>query len=346
MILYQTILQILNFLVVSALLTTSLCLILRRFAFKLSLVDRPDQRKVHNFDTPLVGGISIFLTSLILLMIFDEMWIDNVWILFIFASLYLFLGIADDLLDLQAGMKLFFQILIATVFIVTSKLCITNLGIPIGYTKPLELGILSIPITLLAIVGFTNAINMIDGCDGLAVGLLIIPLLALILFGSWELGKLNNIFLLTLLFSLIIFLFFNFSSNRNLKIFLGDGGTLFLGFIVASNLIQFAEKNTTYDPSIVLWFIAVPLYDFCTVIFIRFILNRKIMVADRSHIHHFLLSKNFTHFQTTLLIVLSAVALLFIGVLITLYYHNLSILIFFLIFILYLSFRIFSSKAN
>jgi len=141
-------------------------------------------------------------------------------------------------------------------------------------------------------------------------------------------------------------MFFNFADSDNLKIFLGDGGSLFLGFLVSATLIGFVENNSTYDPSIVLWFVAVPVFDFFTVIMRRLILKRRVFAADRSHIHHFILSRGFSHFQTTMLILAAALVLLFAGGFVGTYYPRLSLITFVLLFISYFSFRMFAGKAS
>ena len=114
--------------------------------------------------------------------------------------------------------------------------------------------------------------------------------------------------------SLISFLPFNFSNNTKFKTFLGDGGSLFLGFLVSALLVQFAEVNLTYDPSIVLWFAAVPILDLCAVVTTRLLMKRKITAADRNHIHHYFLSKGYSHLWVTVLITAASLALLLFGV--------------------------------
>ena len=158
---------------------------------------------------------------------------------------------------------------------------------------------LSIPFTVLAIVGLQNTFNMVDGCDGLAASLVLVSLLALIFVAPEVLSELSRKILLVLSSSILVFLFFNFSNSKGLKAFLGDGGSLSLGFIVAASFVEFSASNTLYDPSLVLWFAAIPIMDFCTVIVRRTLLKRKIMAADRSHLHHLLLSLGLSHLQIT-----------------------------------------------
>lgn len=326
-------------------LSPVLFVLIRSLAIKVSLLDMPNERKYHQNQTPLTGGISIFLVSFLTLHFFFETISIDLFISLVCGGFMLTLGIIDDKLDLSAYKKLFFQSLITLTFILLTDYDINDLGNPLGFSGPLELGLLSVPFTLLAIIGLTNAINMIDGCDGLASSLIIISLLAILIFETAELNN-SDQFLLALVSSLTVFLFFNFSNNKNIKIFLGDGGSLFLGFIVATSLVKFIGKNTHYDSSIVLWFSAIIIFDFCAVIVIRKLQKRKIFAADRNHIHHLLLSSGLSHFQTTALISAFAVVLLLFGVTVTINHPNLSLWFFFALFLLYLLFRIFIKKAK
>lgn len=333
-------------LVFASLLSSAFLLLLRRLAIKVSLLDSPYKRNFHQDQTPLIGGISIFLSSLLTSFIFFEAISSDLLTLILCGGLMLILGVIDDRFDLPASKKLFFQTLIALTFIIVTDCTINNLGAPLGFSSSLELGLLSVPFTLFAIVGLTNAFNMIDGCDGLASSLIIIALLALLIFESSELNDSNHLLLLIFASNLIVFQFFNFSKNENTKVFLGDGGSLFLGFIVAINLVKFVNKNTLYDPSIALWFTAVIIFDFCAVIVVRKLKRRKMFAADRSHIHHLLLSLGLSHFQTTALISAAAVVLLLFGVIVTTNQPSFSFWSFLALFFLYLSFRFFFRKAE
>ena len=144
--------------------------------------------------------------------------------------------------------------------------------------------------------------------------------------------------------SIFVFLLFNFSNNPALKIFLGDGGSLFLGFIISVSLVEFAKGNETYSPSMVLWFVAIPVYDFCAVVARRLLLRRKIMFADRSHIHHYLLSFGLSHFQTTMLVLFAAITLLCLGVFLEVNYPSLSLFAFVGLFTFYLSLRLLNRR--
>lgn len=326
-------------------LTISLNLILKTVAHKISLVDRPDARKSHKNVTPLIGGICIYLACSISFFIFDDIWDQDLRSLIVFSGLYLFLGMLDDRLNLKASSKLLAELMISLIFVTSTGLQISNLGNPFGLAHTLELGLLSLPFTIFAIVGLMNAFNMIDGCDGLAASLAVLTMLAVSYFGLSHFEFSMQILLLMLVMSVVVFLFFNFSNNPALKVFLGDGGSLFLGFIVSVLLVKFAEVNQSYSPSIVLWFVAVPVFDFCAVVARRLLLKRKIMSADRSHLHHYLLSFGLSHFQITMVILFTAITFLCLGAFLEANYPSLSLFAFVGLFTIYLSFRLLNRRA-
>ncbi|MDA9897376.1 undecaprenyl/decaprenyl-phosphate alpha-N-acetylglucosaminyl 1-phosphate transferase [Alphaproteobacteria bacterium] len=325
-------------------LVITLIFLLKPLAHKILLVDIPDYRKLHQNNTPLIGGICIFLACGLSLFVFDDLGGQDLRSLIISSSLVLFLGVLDDQFDIRASAKLLTQVLTCSLFVASTGLQISSFGSPFGLSYSFELGLLSLPLTILAIVGLTNAFNMIDGCDGLAASLSVMTLLALLYFGASHFDLLLQKFLLMLVASLFVFLFFNFSNHPALKLFLGDGGSLFLGFVVSVLLVKFVEGNETHRPSMVLWFVAVPIYDFCAVVVRRLLLKRKIMSADRSHLHHYLLSIGFSHFKVTMLILVLAIILLCIGVFLEANYPSFSLVVFVGLFTIYLSLRLANFK--
>ena len=220
--------------IVVAVLTAVFIFVLKPLAIKVSLIDTPTVRKIHDGHIPLTGGISIFFATCLTSVIFNEaLPVDTVTLLAC-AGLSLLLGAADDKLDLGAFKKLILQTAIALTFVISTGHVVTSLGSPISYLSSIELGIFSTPFTVFAIVGLSNAFNMIDGCDGLAASLVIIPLLALIFMVAGGLSNPTRQTLLLLSSGIFVFMFFNFSNPKGLKTFLGDGGSL--GFIVAANI--------------------------------------------------------------------------------------------------------------
>jgi len=342
----QFVLQNFNVVIVVSLLTVFLVIALRPLAIKASFMDTPTTRKIHEGKIPLTGGISIFFATCLTSVIFYESLPPDSMTLLACAGLSLLLGAIDDKFDLHASTKLTLQIAIVSIFIMSTGHIVTSLGSPIGFSGSVELGMLSIPFTVLAIVGLQNTFNMVDGCDGLAASLVLVSLLALIFVAPEVLSELSRKILLVLSSSILVFLFFNFSNSKGLKAFLGDGGSLSLGFIVAASFVEFSASNTLYDPSLVLWFAAIPIMDFCTVIVRRTLLKRKIMAADRSHLHHLLLSLGLSHLQITVLTSLAAVALLVFGLFVTSNHPNISFWFFVVLFLVYLSIRMFSVKGE
>lgn len=235
---------------------------------------------------------------------------------------------------------------ISFIFIISTGLEVSNIGSLFGSSDSYELGFLSVPFTMFAIVGLTNAFNMIDGCDGLAASLAGLAVFAMLYFGLTQFEYSTQNFLLILSGSVLVFLFFNFSNNPNFKVFLGDGGSLFLGFIISVSLVEFADDNANYNPSMVLWFVAVPVFDFCAVVANRLMLKRKIMAADRSHLHHYLLSIKLSHFQVTTVIVLTAIVLLCLGLFLEANYPNLSLLVYVGLLTVYLSLKLLKHKHH
>lgn len=342
----QFVLQNFNAVIFASLLTFLLILVLRPLAIKASFTDKPTARKMHQGQIPITGGISIFFATCLTSMIFYEILPPDTITLFACACLSLLLGAVDDKFDLGAAKKLVFQTAISLIFVMSTGHVVASLGSPIGFLGPIELGVFSIPFTVFAIVGLKNALNMMDGCDGLAASLVIISLLALLFVAPEGWNESTRQTLLVLSSSIFVFLFFNFSNSKGLKIFLGDGGSLCFGFIVAASLVEFSASNTYYDPSVVLWFAAIPILDCCTVIVRRKLLRKKIMSADRSHLHHLLMSFGLSHMQTTALISLAAVALLLFGLFVASNHPNISFWLFIALFLLGLSIRIFLGKAK
>lgn len=332
------------YLIISGLLTVGLLVTFGLIAHKFSLVDAPDARRRHAAPTPLVGGLCIFLASALGLLLFAEGMDSDLYLMLFFGLLFLLLGVVDDLIDVKAIVKFIVQLCLVSIFIISQDFYVTNVGSLFGSGRSVTLGALSFPFTLIAIVGLTNAINMIDGCDGLAGSLVLLAILALLIFGADTFTAQFQFFLMGLGASLFVFLFFNFTKNKSFKVFLGDGGSLFLGFTVSICLIRFAEQNENHAPSLVLWFVALPIFDFLAVIIRRLYLQRHLMYADRSHIHHFLFSYNLSHLRVTLIIISAAIGLLCFGAFIEKNYSSYSFSAFIILFIFYLCLRLTSTK--
>ncbi|MCU7556301.1 MraY family glycosyltransferase [Macrococcus capreoli] len=266
-----------------------------KFSHLVGALDKPNLRKVHTKPVSVLGGVVILISFII------GIWIGHpveweIRPIIIGAILINIMGIVDDLFDLSAIVKLIGQIGVALI-VVMHGITLDLITLPFGIV--IEFGILSIPMTVLWIVAVTNAINLIDGLDGLAAG---VSLIALATIGFIAILQ-QNIFIMmicsVLIGSLLGFLKYNFFPA---KIFLGDNGALLLGFIIGVlSLLGF--KNITlislFFPIIIL---AVPFIDMGFAMIRRYRQGKPIMQADKSHLHHKLLALGYTHAQTVLLI--------------------------------------------
>ncbi len=270
-----------------------------RLAKKLGFIDKPTvARKIHKKPTPVIGGLLIGTTVLIvftLISILTKSFDLNIILIMSIFLLYLILGALDDRFDIQAKQKFLIQIICA-VILVKKGIYLKSLLIIFGVDFP---DWLLQTFTVLVIVGVVNAYNLIDGVDGLLGGMLIFGfswlLILSILFGMNQLTWI----LLSLIASLIVFLRFNFSNNA--KIFMGDGGSLSLGFVMIMFSIMLFEKSNVHFQSMnwmsigIIASLIVPVVDTVIVFSRRINKYHSPFKADRSHLHHLILRLNFSN---------------------------------------------------
>lgn len=277
--------------------------LVKRLAFKIGAVDAPNYRKVHARIMPRLGGLAIFLSFLIAVAIFQPILIINengsnfLLAIIIGACIIVATGVVDDMREISAKAKLVGQLIAALIVIFVGGIQIEMITLP--FVGELNFGLLSIPLTIIWIVGITNAINLIDGLDGLAAGVSTIALITLAVMAI----IMNNMFVLAIAAILaaatIGFLFYNFHPA---KIFMGDTGALFLGFMI-SVLALLGFKNVTVVSLIIpVIILGVPISDTFFAIVRRVRMKKKWSDPDKSHLHHRLLDMGFTHRQTVLII--------------------------------------------
>ncbi|WP_017187202.1 glycosyltransferase family 4 protein [Alkalibacillus haloalkaliphilus] len=272
--------------------------IVRRIAIKYRIVDCPDERKMHTEDKPYLGGIAIFSGVMVAYIMF---WPDHEHQLAIIVGAFIMLltGFFDDLFNLRPVYKLAGQGL-AAMIIVSSGLLIEKINIPLF--GEIELNNLSIIVTIIWILAVSNAINLIDGLDGLAAGVTSIALSAILVMSFIE-GNFAAAFLaIILLGSNLGFLYYNFNPA---KIYMGDSGSLFLGYMVAIISMLGLFKNVALFSFIIpLMVVAVPIVDTLFTIVRRLKNGESIMTADRKHIHHQLIDAGLSHRAAVLVIYL------------------------------------------
>ncbi|MBE7054346.1 MAG: undecaprenyl/decaprenyl-phosphate alpha-N-acetylglucosaminyl 1-phosphate transferase [Ruminococcaceae bacterium] len=286
----------------------------KKLAFKINAIDVPNSdRHIHKKPTPLIGGLAIFFGFIIGILLFFRPLDVQVRGILIAASIMVLAGIIDDTIVLKAKVKLLIQIVCA--------LIVYFHGIRIMYISMpdfvIEGGILplkwfSLPITVIWIVGVTNAVNLIDGLDGLAAGVSSIATFALF-FIAILVGE-NDVAILTaaLAGACLGFLPYNLNPAR---IFMGDTGALFLGFILSIVCIQGLFKGYALISFVVPFLIlGLPLFDTFFAILRRLINKKPIMEADRSHLHHKLMDMGFSQKQTVAFLYVISILLAILAV--------------------------------
>ncbi|MBQ0138773.1 MAG: undecaprenyl/decaprenyl-phosphate alpha-N-acetylglucosaminyl 1-phosphate transferase [Kurthia sp.] len=283
-------------LVVAFIASILLTPLVKKLAYRVGAVDRPNYRKVHAKIMPRLGGLAIFLAFLIGVLIYKPE--NDAIIPIIIASFVIILtGVLDDMLEISAKAKFLGQTIAAAIVIFFGDIQIATINLP--FDGVLDFGYLSIPLTLIWIVGITNAINLIDGLDGLAAGVSTTALLTLAAMAF----IMNDTFVLMMALILAVsamgFLFYNFHPA---KIFMGDTGALFLGFII-SVLALLGFKNVTFVSLVIpIIMLGVPISDTFFAIVRRLLNKQPPFQPDKSHLHHRLISIGFTHRQTVLII--------------------------------------------
>jgi UDP-GlcNAc:undecaprenyl-phosphate GlcNAc-1-phosphate transferase len=279
--------------------------VVRTFALKIGAIDRPNSRKIHKNAVPRLGGLAIYLGFVIsmafalLSAYFLRMSINYFPILGVMLSstLILLIGFIDDLMGLSAGVKFFFQLAVAFM-VIYFGVHITFLSNP--FNGLILLGSASIPLTALWIVGLTNAMNLIDGLDGLASGVAAIASVTLffVALRTHQVG--SAMLLLSLAGGAAGFLRYNFNPA---SIFLGDSGSLFLGFVLACASVAGVLKSTLVIAFLVpVLILGVPIFDTALAIIRRALAGAPLFEADDRHIHHRLLKAGFSQREAVMAI--------------------------------------------
>lgn len=263
-----------------------LIILLSPFAQTLRLLDEPSPRKKHATPVPMVGGLSIYLAVLSGLLVIVPP--EKLGWLIAAGSILVVVGFLDDAFELGVKTRFLAQLVGAVVMLIGSDLWITSIGITLFGLD--SLGFLGIGLTIFAVVGLTNAMNMSDGIDGLAAGH---SMMALIFIGSTMQimhGEILHLEWLTILFSACFaFWLVNMSLTPLKRVFLGDAGSLYLGFVIAWMLIYFSQSPIEkIDPIAALWCVAIPVWDTLVVVARRIKNGRSPFSPDRNHFHHLL----------------------------------------------------------
>jgi len=279
------------------LITLVLTPFVKKLAVRMGAMDQPAARKIQKIPMPRMGGLGIYLAFVVAVLCFLPLTKEIVGLL-LGATVVVIMGIVDDIRDLPAKLKFGIQIIAALIAF--------GFGIRIEWlTNPMGgmmyVGHISVLLTVFWIVGITNTVNFIDGLDGLASGVSAIISFTILIIAIVEKNLAVSVIMAALLGGTLGFLPYNFNPA---KIFMGDTGSLFLGFVLAAASVMGSLKNATTLVSFSVLAIGLPIFDTAFAMLRRFLHHQPIMQADRGHMHHRLLDMGFSHRQAVLVLYL------------------------------------------
>ncbi|WP_369807602.1 MraY family glycosyltransferase [Lawsonibacter hominis] len=281
--------------------------VVKSLAFKMGAMDVPkDNRRMHDHPIPRMGGLAIFLGFLLSVLLFAEI-TPQLRGMLLGSVIIVVLGIFDDIYSLPAMFKFVVQIVAALVAVFSGNV-IQTLSNPNIFSSDLywDLGVLSIPVSVIWIVAITNAVNLIDGLDGLACGVSTISSMTLLVISLVVSDAPAAILMAALAGSCIGFLPYNLNPA---KIFMGDTGSTFLGYVLAVVSIQGLFKfYTIISFAVPFLMLGLPIFDTCFAFIRRIAHGQSPMHADRSHVHHRLIDMGFSQKQAVaVLYIISAI---------------------------------------
>lgn len=284
----------------------------KKTAYVVGAVDIPkDKRKIHKKPMPRLGGLAIYVGVIVSLLFYVQLDRGLIGII-LGSSVIVAAGILDDIFELKAVYKLAAQFVAVAVFIAFGN-TIDWMSNPFG--EMFRLGILGIPLTILWVVGITNAVNLIDGLDGLAAGVAAISSLTLFVVSILNQRYEAAVITIAIAGACLGFLPFNFNPA---KIFMGDTGSMFLGFMLSAISVYSTIKSATaLAVAVPILAIGLPIFDTFFAIIRRLINRKPIMKPDKGHIHHKLLDKGLTQRQAVLVMYCISILFGFAAVLIS-----------------------------
>lgn len=312
--------------------------ITRFFAIKISLLDFPNERKKHSFETPLIGGLVFTFANLIIYVMNDfSLSINKILLVSTFVAI---IGFLDDKFELSVVKKLILLIF-PIFFVLTDDLILSGLG-DYKYLKDINFGSFAIICTIGSSLLLINAANYFDGSDGNLLTIFINSLLILIYLNFDNLEFRN--FLLFLLCIPITLLPFNLSNHKKYKIFLGNSGSLLIGFILSFCLIYSSEKYKVH-PILLAFSVSVIIYDFLSVTISRLIQKKNIFIPDNNHIHHLIIRKFKSNYLSLIILNLTNILIFAISLIVYYLIGSVGCLILFIsCFIIFFYFRVYLTR--
>ena len=277
-----------------------------KFAIKRKIVDNPDFRKLQRTPIPVMGGVAVFF-GLVAGLGVASFFLDITTILpmFLAMSIMLCVGVADDVSELSPWLRFAIEIAMTLMMIYITDMSLDNLRGLLGYTDMPQW--LSLPLTVVSVVGMINATNLIDGVDGLSSGFCI---MASAIFGTlfFMVGELRMVLLCVLTIGALLPFFFHNVFGVKSKMFIGDGGSLMMGVVLSSYVVvtinsdsigTLAENCGTGLVPFTLAVMCVPVFDTLRVMTMRIIRRTSPFHPDKTHLHHLFIELGFSHVGTT-----------------------------------------------
>ncbi|MGD8111380.1 UDP-N-acetylglucosamine--undecaprenyl-phosphate N-acetylglucosaminephosphotransferase [Vibrio sp. TRT 17S01] len=317
---------------------------MRKVAKKFGLVDRPNERKLHNGAIPLVGGISICI-SIIYFLFNNPNILPNTPLYAACIMVLVSIGALDDKYDLSFKLRFAVQAALSVAMMMLGGIELNTIGDVLGTGEIITLGWFGYFVTILAVVGAINAFNMVDGIDGLLGGLSIVTFGGLGIMLAYD-GQFNLAYVcLVLIVTIIPYILLNLGFfGRKRKVFMGDAGSMLIGFSVIWLLLLSSQNgsNPPLRPVTALWLIAVPLMDMAAIMIRRIRRGHSPFKPDREHLHHIFQRIGLSSIQTLVFICVIATIFASIGIYseisgISEYYMFYAFLIFFIVYFFILS---------
>jgi UDP-GlcNAc:undecaprenyl-phosphate GlcNAc-1-phosphate transferase len=304
------------FMFLSFCVTAFFVVLFTKLALKVNLVDQPGGRKTHDCAVPLVGGIAIFSTF-ILLSIFFTPFVDH-WMSFAGLAILLCMGVVDDAVEVNAKLKFAVHFLVSGLLVYDGT-TLNSMGNLFGMGN-VDFGMFAPIFTALCVVYLINAINMIDGIDGLSGGIGFV-VMTFLFSATLMKGVVPSLELQCMIGALVAFLMFNYRHpwRERASIFMGDAGTMALGFVMAWLAIDLSQPDATeygaiFEPISIAWLLALPIWDAFGMLTARIRNGKHPFEPDRNHFHHHFLKAGYKPEEATPIIMLYCMLLGSIGV--------------------------------
>lgn len=300
----EKIIEVLKIVISVMVFTAALFPIVKWICYHVGALDYPNERKVHKKPMPVMGGLMIYLGFLFGYMLFAP---QNTQMLAILIASFIVIitGILDVIKPLRAREKLVGQLVAACIIVFYGKILLNDIS---AFGFYFDFGWLAYPLTIIFIVALMNCINFIDGLDGLAAGIstIFFATIGVLAFILHNIGSLEITIAFIMIGACLGFLIFNFNPS---KIFMGEIGSMFLGFMIAVVCLLGFKGVTLTSLVVPMIILAIPILDTLFAILRRIIHHKPIYEADKQHLHHQLLNKKFS--QRTTVLIIYAVSILF-----------------------------------